>query len=75
MTDAAPLGTVTPSGGAGTPPSPAPPVPGFVETLTVAPHLPALAARDRRTGRRPMVRSIRGAAGTCPRPPHGGGSP
>ena len=75
MTDAAPLGTVTPSGGAGIPPSPAPPVPGFVATLSLAARLPASVARDRRTGRRPMVRSIRGAAGTCSRPPHGGGSP
>lgn len=70
MTDAAPLGTVTPSGGAGNPPSPAPPVPGLA-----APDLPGLAARDRLPGRRPMVRSIRGAAGTWARPPHGGGSP
>lgn len=75
MTDAAPLGTVTPSGGAGTPPSPAPPVPGFVETRTVTARLPASAPSDRRTGRRPMVRSIRRAAGTSSRAPHAGGRP
>lgn len=70
MTDAAPLGTVTPSGGAGTPPSPAPPVP-----VSGPLHASASAGCHPPARRNPVVVSTAGSPARCAGSALGGDAP